>query len=127
MGMLDAATGGYAVALVQSIVALAGVCALVVVILRMLAARGLGRVPRSRTMQVVERLAVDPRSSVCIVAVGERRLLVGISDGAAPRLLAELETASALESSTGDAEAPPPSRFRALLARRDPAGTDRGA
>lgn len=118
MMLLDTATGGYAVALVQSIVALAGVCALSVVLLRMAANRGFGRTPRGASMQLVERLALDQRAAICIVRVGERRLLLGVSDGDSPRLIAELDAPPAEEVSIEPAAEAPRRSFRDLLSIR---------
>lgn len=109
---------GYATALVQSIVALAGVCALAVVLLRMAAGRGLGRVPRGRVLELVERLPLDARSAVCVVRAGGKAWLVGTSDGSSPTLLAELPT-DAIPSP--ESPGPTPRRsFRDLLAMRKP-------
>lgn len=108
MGLLDAAAGGYAAAFVQSIVALVGVCALAVLVLRLAAKRGLGRSPVGRTMELVERLPLDHHASVCVVRVDGRRYLLGVSDRRAPRLIAELGDPHASEA--------PVRPFRELLA-----------
>lgn len=113
MGILSGSTGGYVGSLVQSIVALAGVCALAVVVLRMLAARGLGRAPRGRILSVVERMPLDARSAVCVVNVGDRTFLLGVADGSAPRLLAELDAAPVADASP---ESTPARTFRDVLA-----------
>lgn len=34
----------------------------------------------SKTMNIVERIAVGPKSSLCIVKIGEQYLLIGISE-----------------------------------------------
>lgn len=91
MQLLAGLPGGYAATLLQSIVALAGVCALAVVLLRVAAGKGLGRVPRGRALELVERLPLDARSAVCVVRAGSRVYLLGTSDGTSPNLLAELE------------------------------------
>jgi len=103
---------GYAAALVQSIVALAGICALAAVLLRMAAGRGLGRVPRGRVLELVERLPLDARSAVCVVRAGGKAWLVGTNDGASPTLLAELDAGAIPEP-----EAPRARSFRELLGR----------
>ncbi len=98
MGVMSGTTGGYAVALLQSIVGLAGVCALAVVLLRLAASRGLGRAPAGKALQLVERLPLDARSSACLVKVGARTYLLGVADGSAPRLLAEIPESELMQS-----------------------------
>lgn len=94
MQLLDIGSGSYAVALVQSIVALAGVCALALVLLRFAAGRGLGRAPSGKVLELVERLPLDSRSAVCVVRAGEKMFLVGTADGVAPTMLGEVEPKS---------------------------------
>lgn len=105
---------GYASALVQSIVALAGVCAFAVVLLRFAAGRGFGRAPKGKRLELIERLPLDARSAVCVVRAGDKAWLIGTSDASAPTLLAELPASEPIVS--GDAlEAAKPG-FRELLA-----------
>ncbi len=86
--LLQSAPGGYGVALFQSLLALAAVCVLAWVVLRWSARRGLGGA--GRRVQVLERVPLDARRAVYLVRIGERVLLLGGGDGAAPSVLAEL-------------------------------------
>jgi len=81
--------GGYGAALVQSLLALAAVSILAWVVLRWSARAGLGR--GGKHLEVLERLALDHRRGLVLVRAGRRRLLLGIGEGAAPRLVAELD------------------------------------
>lgn len=87
--LLQSAPGGYGVALLQSLLALAAVCVLAWVVLRWSARRGLG-VTRGR-VKVLERVPLDGRRSLYLVEIGERVLLIGAGEGGAPSLLAELD------------------------------------
>lgn len=111
MGILlqSALPGGYGLALVQTLLALAAVCVLAWVVLRWSARRGLGT-GRGR-VRVIERTPLDGRRSLYLVEVGERVLLIGAGDGGAPSVLAELDPAE-----LPPAPAPPPS-LPDLLAR----------
>lgn len=111
-------TSGYGTALVQSIVALAGVCTLAVFLLRLAARRGLGRPPKGKGLELVERLPLDARSAVCVVRAGDRQYLVGTGDGAAPTLLAELPAAPGALAVGATSEGT--RSFRELLGTRDP-------
>jgi flagellar biosynthetic protein FliO len=82
--------GGYAAALLETLLALAAVCILAWVVLKWGARRGLGRAARGR-VRVLERVPLDPKRSVYLVRVGDRMLLLGAGDGAAPTVLAELD------------------------------------
>jgi flagellar biosynthetic protein FliO len=83
--------GGYGVALLQTLLALAAVCILAWVVLRWGARRGLGVGGTGGAVRVIERVALDPRRALYVVQVGERVLLLGTGDGAAPALLTELD------------------------------------
>ncbi len=83
------APGGYGVALLQTLFALAAVCILAWVVLRWSARRGLGR--GSGRIRVLERIVLDGRRSLYLVEIGERVLLIGAGDGGAPALLAEMD------------------------------------
>lgn len=85
----DAGPGGYGVALLQTLLALAAVCVLAWVVLRWSARRGIG-LARGR-VRVIERAPLDGRRSLYLVAVGERVFLIGAGDGGAPALLAEID------------------------------------
>ncbi len=69
-------TDSYGSALAQTIVALAGVCALAWWILRWGARRGLGRHVGGR-VEVLERASLDARSTLFVVRVGKRILVLG--------------------------------------------------
>lgn len=83
--------GGYGVALLQSLLALAAVCVLAWVVLRWSAKAGFGIGARGEHLEVIERLALDHRRSVVVVRVGQRMMLLGVGENAAPTLLAELQ------------------------------------
>lgn len=83
------APGGYGIALLQTLFALAAVCILAWVVLRWSARRGLG-VGRGR-VRVLERVPLDGRRALYLVEIGERVLLVGAGEGGAPSLLTELD------------------------------------
>jgi flagellar protein FliO/FliZ len=103
------APGGYGIALLQTIFALAAVCVLAWVVLRWSARRGLG-VGRGR-IRVIERVPLEGRRSLYLIEIGERVLLVGAGEGGAPALLTELDPS----------ELPPvaaqPASFAELVAR----------
>lgn len=80
--------GGYGIALLQTLLALAAVCVLAWVVLRWSAKRGLGGA--GRRVKVLERIPLDARRALYLVQIGERVLLLGGGDGAAPTLIAEL-------------------------------------
>lgn len=81
--------GGYGVALLQTLLALAAVCVLAWVVLRWSARRGLG-VGRGR-VRVIEKVPLDGRRSLYLVSIGDRVMLIGAGDGGAPSLIAELD------------------------------------
>ena len=92
--LLDSAGGGgYGLALLQAVLALAAVSALAWVVLRWAAKRGLGA-PRDGAIELLERRPLDTRSSVSLLRVGERRFLVGHGDGGAPRTLGQWSEAA---------------------------------
>jgi flagellar biosynthetic protein FliO len=82
--------GGYGVALLQSLLALAAVCILAWVVLRWSAKAGLGGAG-GRHLEVLERLALDHRRGLVLVRAGKRVLVLGVGEGAAPTLLTELD------------------------------------
>lgn len=96
--LLQAAEPGapdsYGLQLVEALLALVAVCLLAWAALRLLSRYGMGRSSSGRALRVLERLPLDARRSVCLVEAGSRVFLVGLGDGAAPRLLAELDPAS---------------------------------
>lgn len=98
--------GGYGAALLQALLALAAVCILAWIVLRWSAQRGIG-LAAGRRVEVLERVALDARHSLHLVRIGERVLLVGVGDGAAPNLLAELPAS--------EVEIPEPRATRSFL------------
>jgi flagellar protein FliO/FliZ len=83
--------GGYGLALLQTLLALAAVCVLAWVVLRWAAQRGLGLVGGGGArVQVMERVPLDARRTLWLVKAGGKVLLLGAGDGASPNLLAEL-------------------------------------
>ena len=83
--------GGYGAALLQGLISLAAVCLLIWIVLRWASQRGLGGASRGGRLRVLERLPLDPRRALLLVRVGERVLLIGTGDGAAPAVLKELD------------------------------------
>lgn len=86
--------GGYGVALLQTLLALAAVCVLAWVVLRWSAQRGFGALGHKGVVQVIERVPLDARRAIYVVRIGDRVLAVGVGDGAAPSVLTELDPAS---------------------------------
>jgi len=110
----QAVPGGYGTALLQTLFALAGVCVLAWVVLRWGAQRGFGTGGVGGRVRVVERIPLDPRRSLFVVKAGERVLLLGVGDGAAPTLLTELDASLLATTTTSPAAA---ASFRDILAR----------
>lgn len=85
----------YLFEMVRALLALAGVCLLAWVLLRMLARRWghtrFGAKPGA--VEVLERVPLDARRALWLVRAGERVLLLGTGDGGAPALVAELDPA----------------------------------
>jgi flagellar protein FliO/FliZ len=108
-----ASPGGYGTALLQTLFALAGVCVLAWVVLRWGAQRGFGTGRLGGNVRVVERIPLDPRRALYVVKAGERVLLLGVGDGAAPTLLTELDPAMLPAPTTNAAG----TSFREVLAR----------
>jgi flagellar biosynthetic protein FliO len=105
--------GGYGVALVQALLALAAVCILAWTVLRWSAGRGLGSLGGGQRIQVIERAHLDARRTLYLVKIGERAFLVGAGDTGAPSLLAEIPARELPPAKPGV-------RFGDLLARRAP-------
>jgi flagellar biogenesis protein FliO len=55
---------GYFFEMLRMLLALAGVCLLAWVVLKLLAQRGFGRLPASRHVKVIERVPLEPRRSL---------------------------------------------------------------
>lgn len=93
----------YGASLLQTLVALVGVCVLAYVVMRYGLGRAYAAGGAGRRMRVLERLPLDARRALLLVEVSERVYLVGTGDGGAPVLLAELP--GALAPSFGAPEA----------------------
>lgn len=87
--------GGYGLALLQTLLALAAVCILAWVVLRWAAQKGLGVGARGQRIQVLERVALDARRTLWLVQVDGRVLLIGAGEAASPALLADLSERAA--------------------------------
>ena len=87
--------------LVQTTLALVAVCALAVLVLRLLRRRSSG----ARGLRVVARLALEPRRSMYVVEAAGKFLLVGVGDGPMTTL-AELDATEVAALEKADAEAP---------------------
>lgn len=94
---------GYLWDFTRSVLALLGAGALVWLLLRGLQQRGFVR--SEGPVRVVQRVPLEPRKSLYVVRAGERTLLIGCADGAAPALIAELpQDASVPEPSAAERE-----------------------
>lgn len=80
----------YGASLVQSVVALLGVCVLAWLVLRFASQKGLG-LGQGQRVKVLERVPLDARRMIYVVQIGERVLVLGGGEGASPTLLAELK------------------------------------
>ena len=85
-------------AALQTLVALAGVCALAWWLLARLARRG-SHFGVGSGVRLESEVRVGPRQRIVVVAVEGRRLLLGCGEHDAPRFLAELYGPEALEAS----------------------------
>lgn len=100
--------GGYGMALIQTLLALLGVCVLAWVVLRALAQRGFGARMGSGRVQVLERISLDGKRTLWLLKVGEKALLVGAGDTGAPRLIAEVRDGEANDDDHTKPRAHPP-------------------
>lgn len=89
----DALPGGYGVALLQTLLALIAVCILAWVVLRWGAKKGLGLGLGGKRIKVLERVPLDARRALYLVQIGEKVLLIGAGEGAAPAVLTEIDAA----------------------------------
>lgn len=80
----------YLFSLLQSLLALLGVCVLAWVILRAGARRGFGVGPAGKTIRVLERVPLDARRALYVVRAGDRTLLLAASDAGGVQLLSEM-------------------------------------
>jgi flagellar biogenesis protein FliO len=83
--------GGVLSAIVRTLLALVGVCALAWFALRWLAQRGIGGAFGGARLRLIERLTLAPRRELYLVQVDARLFLMGAADGGALALIAELE------------------------------------
>lgn len=81
----------YAAEIARALVALAAVCLLAVFVVRGMARRGFGTRSHWGVIRVIQRVALEPRCALYLVRAGSRFLLIGISEGGGPQLLAELD------------------------------------
>jgi len=102
---------GYGAALLQSLLALLAVCILAWVVLRWASQRGVGA-GSGRRVRVLERVPLDARRQLYLVQIGGKVLLIGAGDGAAPRLISEVDAEHLPEI-----EPPPGMSFAQVLAR----------
>ena len=82
--------GGYGVALLQTLLALAAMCILAWVVLRWSARSGFG-IGQGQRIRLVERVALDARRTAFLVEVGGKLYFLAAGDGGAPALVAELD------------------------------------
>ncbi len=73
--------GGYGWYLLQTLLALAAVCALAWVVLRWGVKRLYGAGSASGRVKVLERILLDPRRTLYLVEVGGKVLLLGAGEG----------------------------------------------
>jgi flagellar protein FliO/FliZ len=85
---MSAGVAGYLWDFTRSVLALLGAGALVWLLLRALQLRGVGR--SDGPVRVMQRVPLEPRKALYVVRAGQRTLLIGCADGAAPALIAEL-------------------------------------
>ena len=105
------APSAFAYDLLRTLLALLAVCVLLFAVLRLLSRRGwagafggLGGAAANGGLRVLQRLPLEPRKTLYLVAAGERRLLIATGDSGAPRLIAELEPQTSTHS--GKTEVP---------------------
>ena len=92
------AGAGYLWDFTRGVLALLGAGALVWLLLRALQQRGFGR--SDGPVRVVQRVVLEPRKALYVVRAGDKTLLIGCADGAAPALLTELPEGVQLPPST---------------------------
>ena len=83
--------GGYGVALLQTLLALAAVCILAWVVLRWSARSGFG-IGQGQRIRLVERVALDARRTAFLVEVGGKLYFLAAGDGGSPALIAALDS-----------------------------------
>lgn len=97
---------GYTSDILQAVLALLGVCALAVLVIRFMASRfprfGMTRGP----VRVLQRVVLEPRRTLYLVRVGPRLLLLGFGEARGPVLLAEIDPQSVPTSAIDGSELP---------------------
>ena len=93
-------TTGFGAQLARTALSLLAVCGASWWILRFAAKRGiLARPSQSKLLIILDRIALDARRSIVIVKVGEKALVLGVSDEGI-RSLAELDAATLIANTT---------------------------
>jgi flagellar biogenesis protein FliO len=92
---------GYLWDFARSVLALLGAGALVWLLLKSLQQRGFGK--SEGPVRVVQRVALEPRKALYVVRAGDKTLLIGCADGAAPALLTELPEGTTLPPTAPEA------------------------
>ncbi len=105
--------GGYLMDLLRALLALAAVCLLAWVALRWASRFGFGKGGQGGRIEILERVALDPRRSLYLVKLGDRVLLVGAGDGGAPSLIKELDESELPEPVAGE-----PVSFRSIFGKQ---------
>jgi flagellar biosynthetic protein FliO len=117
-----AVTGGYGELLVSSMVVLAVVCVVAWLVVRFGGRWLLGARGRSRGMDVVARLPLEPRRSLYVVEVAGKTLLVGTSEMGLS-VLSELDGERVrADVERGRGAGGFAAAWKAILARRKPRG-----
>ena len=85
--------------IVQTILTLAVVCGLAYLLFRVLLPRFGLTSSNAESIEVLERLSLEPGKSIFIVRVGEQHLLIGVAEGSVS-LLKEIEDYDAVSAKT---------------------------
>ena len=107
--------GGYGVALLQTLLALAAVCILAWTVLRWSSGRGLTGLGGGR-IEILERAHLEPRRTLHLVRIGARTFLIGSGESGPPAILAEIPSGELPDAKPG-------ARFADVLRRTRPAAT----
>lgn len=92
--------GGYGVALLQTLLALAAVCILAWTVLRWSAGRGLSGLGGGR-IEILERAHLEPKRTLHLVRIGARTFLIGSGESGPPAILAEIPSSELPEAKPG--------------------------
>jgi flagellar biogenesis protein FliO len=100
------APSSFAFDLARTLLALLAVCLLLFAALRMLSRRGFGLgASGDGALRIVQRLPLEPRKTLYLVAAGERLLVIATGENGAPHLIAELEPGAPLPLAVKDVAA----------------------